>query len=124
MSLTANPPCNCTSARNPRSGSSATKSFQNFSQINPTQGTTFLQSQPANYIINNATNSAFITNLLANVGLSNFGYTAFVVTLGNHNIWATRAPVPASGLCSGTTWFCDIFWDLNELVSSGDMAFP
>jgi hypothetical protein len=100
------------------------KLFQGFNGLNPTQGTTFSQAFACNYIINNSTNAAFITALLANNGIRNSGFTALVVSLGNHDIWATTATVPTSGLPPGTTPFSRLFFDANELISSGNLAFP
>lgn len=121
MALTANPLINATSAHG---DISSHKMFQDFNSINPTQGTTTSQAYGANYVINNATNATWVTNMLTGQGIRNSGFTALVVTLGNHEIWGTTATVPASGLPPGTTLFTKLFFDGNELISSGNLAFP
>lgn len=123
MSLTANPLSNVTSAGHP-SVMSSMKSFQNFTNINPTQGTTFSQAFASNYVIYNATNKAYVDALLTNHGVPNPGITAIIVELGEHTAWATKTPVPTSGLPPGNVFFTQLFSDGNELLSSGDLAFP
>lgn len=119
MALTANPLKNCTSANG---DISSQKSYQNFSGAGLV-GTTQSYANPWNYY-SQAANAATITNTLASQGLSNFGYTALVVSTGNQEIWATRQTVPATGAPSGTTWFTKIAFSGNENIASGDMASP
>jgi len=124
LSLSSNPSVNTTSAHSPRSPSSNQKSFQNFQSINTTAQTALPTSQnfSAAYIINSGTGATNMTALLSNLGVLNFGFTAFIVSYGNHEVWATRTAVPTTGLPPGTTWFTEIYFDGNELLSSGDMT--
>jgi hypothetical protein len=120
MALSANPLLNATSAHG---DISSQKSYQNFNGT-ASIGTTYTGANAFNYIINNTANATAVTQLLLNFGLSNFGYTAFVVSWNGQDLWATRATVPASGAPSGTTWFTRIGFLGNEELASGDMALP
>ncbi len=120
MSLTANPLLNMTSAHG---DISSMKTFQNFNGTIVASATESY-ANPGNYLVNNGTNSAFITNLFANHGLAGTACTAIVFSNGEHEIWVTKDAVPASGLPSGTTRFTKAFFDSNENISSGDMSQP
>lgn len=120
MSLTANPLQNMTSAHG---DISSMKTYQNFNGT-VVASTTESYANPANYLVNNATNTAFITNLFANHGLAGSACTAIIFSNGEHEIWLTKDPVPASGLPSGTTRFVKAAFDGNENISSGSLASP
>lgn len=123
MALTANPLVNASSDRG---DISSMKLFQDLNgPCNPTVGTTTSQAFAYNYIPATGANSAYITNLLASAGVANTGFTALVVSLGNHQIFATRAPgLPTTTLPAGTTPFVSVYFDGNCLMSSGNLAFP
>lgn len=119
MALTANPLQNKTSANG---DISSMKLFQDFNGAG-LASTSQTYANPWNYY-SQSSNAATITNTLASQGLSNFGYTALVVSIGNQEIWATRDSVPTSGFPSGVTKFVKIFFSGNENYSSGDLASP
>jgi hypothetical protein len=119
MALTANPLINCTSAHG---DISSMKTYQNFSGAGVT-GTTQSYAAPWNYM-SVAANGTTLNQILTGQGLTNFGYTAIVVSTGNQEIWATRNSVPSTGAPSGTTPFVKIFFSGNENIASGDMASP
>jgi hypothetical protein len=123
MALTANPLVNATSDRG---DISSMKLFQDLNgPCNPTPGTTTSQAYAFNYIPATSANLTAINNLLASAGVPNNGYTALVVSLGNHQIFATKATgLPSATLPSGTTPFVSIYFDGNELMSSGNLTFP
>lgn len=101
------------------------KLFQDFNgPINPTPGTTFSQAFAANYIPATSGNTAFINNLLSQSGVRNVGFTALVVSLGNHQIFGTSAPnMPTATLPSGTTPFVSIGFDGNCLTGAGSLSY-
>ena len=100
------------------------KSFQNLNWINTTQGTTTSPNFAGNYAIYNTTNKAFIDGAFLNTSTRNPGVTAVVFSNNIQELWGTTTAVPASGLPSGNTPFCKLYFSNNENPSSGDLSVP
>lgn len=83
-----------------------------------------LTSYPnAGTYINAVVNQSFVSGWLSGLGISNSGFTALVIGL-DAEIWATRRPVPQSGLPTDifNTWFTMIYAGKPGPLTGGNMS--
>ena len=101
--------------------------LQGFSAVNPTVGTSGLAAGQQSYawclVPNIATNSAALTNMLANASINPVGITWYLVSIGFHSIWGTNQQGLSSTVAPpGTTIFTKLYSDGNDLYSAGDFT--